>query len=87
MSAIRSKQTPSTTTMGSGEFLYQVEEDWGKLPDGWRYIEVAAVGVDSKDRVYVFNRSEHPMIVFDRDGSVSCSRGGKGCSPGPTGLP
>ncbi len=85
MSAIRSKQTPSTTTMGSGEFLYQVEEDWGKLPDGWRYIEVAAVGVDSKDWVYVFNRSEHPMIVFDRDGSFLQSWG-EGVFSRPHGL-
>ena len=30
--------------------------------------ECAAVGVDSKDQVYVFNRGEHPMIVFDKEG-------------------
>jgi DNA-binding beta-propeller fold protein YncE len=29
---------------------------------------VAGVATDSQDRVYVFNRGEHPVIVFDRDG-------------------
>ena len=45
-----------------------MDKDWGKLPDGWVLDDAAAVAVDSKDRVYVFNRGEHPMIVFDRDG-------------------
>jgi len=52
-----------------------VIDNWGKLPDGWHYGEVAAVGVDSKDNVYVFARSEHPMMVFDRDGNFLRSWG------------
>ena len=63
------------TIVGSGEYRYEVIENWGKLPDGWHYGEVAAVGVDSKDNVYVFARSEHPMIVFDRDGNFLRSWG------------
>ena len=61
--------------VGSGEHRYEVIENWGKLPDGWHYGEVAAVGVDSKDNVYVFARSEHPMMVFDRDGNFLRSWG------------
>ncbi len=57
-----------TITIGEAEYRYEVTENWGDLPDGWRYGEVAAVGVDSKDNVYVFNRGKHPMIVFDRTG-------------------
>ena len=49
--------------------------NWGKLPDGWRYVEVAGVAVDSKDRVYCFTRGEHPVIVFDRDGTFLRSWG------------
>ena len=37
--------------------------------------DVAAVAVDSKDRVYVFNRGEHPMMVFDREGNFLASWG------------
>ena len=61
--------------MGQGDFVYEVAEGWGNLPEGWGYKEVAAVGVDSKGQVYAFNRGEHPMIVFDRDGEFLSSWG------------
>lgn len=64
-----------STTMGSGQFLYEVAEGWGKLPEGWSYREVAAVGIDQQDRVYVFNRGSHPIIVFDREGNFLRSWG------------
>jgi len=63
------------TILKSGDYAYEVVLDWAKLPDGWSFHEVADVAVDSKDRVYVFNRGEHPMIVFDRDGSFLSSWG------------
>jgi DNA-binding beta-propeller fold protein YncE len=63
------------TILGSGEFRYEVIENWARLPDGWLFKDVAAVAVDHKDRVYVFNRGEHPMIVFDRDGNFLRSWG------------
>jgi hypothetical protein len=55
--------------LGTGEHRYRVVENFAKLPDGWSLTDVAAVAVDSKDRVYVFNRGEHPMIVLDREGN------------------
>ena len=55
--------------LGDGDYRYRVAEDWAKLPDGWEFRDVAGVAVDSKDQVYVFNRSEHPMMVFDREGN------------------
>src|SRR6202158_1822054 len=54
--------------VGSGKFKYRVDADWAKLPEGWSFKEVGGVGVDSRDNVYVFNRGEHPMVVFDRVG-------------------
>src|SRR2546426_11100070 len=47
---------------------YRPVEGWGRLPEGWSFVEATSVGVDAKDNVYVFNRGEHPVIVFDRDG-------------------
>ena len=38
---------------------------------GW----VPAVAFDSADRVYVYSRSERPMIVFDREGHIVASWG------------
>jgi DNA-binding beta-propeller fold protein YncE len=61
--------------LGSGEHRYRVVENWAKLPDGWSFKDVAAVGVDSNDQVYVFNRGEHPVIVFDREGKFLRSWG------------
>jgi NHL repeat len=61
--------------VGSGDYAYRVEEDWARLPTGWEFGDVGAVGVDRQDRVYVFNRGEHPMCVFDRDGNFLKSWG------------
>src|SRR4029078_4037799 len=47
--------------LGSGEHRYRVVENWAKLPEGWEFRDVAAVAVDSKDRVYAFNRREDPI--------------------------
>jgi len=64
-----------TVILGSGDYRYRVEEGWGKLPDDWSFHEVGAVGVDRNDNVYVFNRGEHPMMVFDREGNFLRSWG------------
>ncbi len=56
---------------------YSADNRWAKLPGGWSWSEATAVAVDSRDRVHVFNRGSHPVIVFDRDGNVlsSCGEG------------
>ena len=61
--------------LGSGEHRYRVVENWAKLPDGWNLTDVASVAVDSKDRIYVFNRGAHPMVVLDREGNFITSWG------------
>jgi DNA-binding beta-propeller fold protein YncE len=58
-----------------GKLVYDVVEGWGKLPEGWIYTQVAGVSVDSKDRVYVLNRGEHPIIVYAKDGTFIGSWG------------
>ncbi len=65
----------STVKLGRGRFTYSVEENWEKLPPGFSWTDAAAVAVDSNDRVYVFNRGEHPMIVFDSEGNFLKSWG------------
>ena len=65
----------STVMLGSGHFTYGVTVGWEKLPPGYRWREVAGVVTDSKDNVYVFNRGDHPMIVFDRGGNFIKSWG------------
>jgi DNA-binding beta-propeller fold protein YncE len=61
--------------VGSGEHTYEVQDNWGRLPDGWSYLEVSGVAVDRRDRLYVFSRGKHPVIVLDRDGAFLGSWG------------
>lgn len=52
-----------------GGFKFEVVEGWGKLPQGLRLgADIPGVATDAQDRVYVFNRSEHPVVVFESDG-------------------
>jgi DNA-binding beta-propeller fold protein YncE len=65
----------TTATVGSGTHVYDVQEDWGKLPAGW-VMPAAAVAVDTQDRVFCFNRDpDHPIVVFDREGNYLFSWG------------
>src|SRR4026208_2411652 len=57
-----------SVVLGTGEYCYEVIENWGSLPNEWNFHEVAAVAVDQKDQVYCFTRGKHPVIVFDRGG-------------------
>jgi len=74
-----------TVKLGNGDWAYEPVEGWAKLPPGWSFKEIGAVGTDRQDNVYVFNRGEHPMIVFDRDGNFLKSWG-EGVFPRAHGL-
>jgi DNA-binding beta-propeller fold protein YncE len=65
----------ATRTFGSGKFKYQVVDNWAKRPKCWPFTDVAGVGVDSKDNVYLLTRGPHPIMVFDRDGNFIRSWG------------
>ena len=75
--------------VGYGDYVYEHVPGWGKLPDGWEWNHAVGVGVDAQDRVFVYNRSDHPMIVLDKDGNVLDNWGegqfGIGAPPGRPG--
>src|ERR1051325_5950090 len=71
----QNRETLMAAIVGNGEYRYRIIENWAKLPDGWSFKEVAAVGVDRNDNVYVFGRGEHPMMIFDREGNFLRSWG------------
>lgn len=58
---------------------------WPRLPPGVEWTEVAAVAADSNDRIYLFHRSEPPVLVFDVDGNFLRSWG-EGLFTRPHGL-
>ncbi len=79
--------------VGTGKYRYERVEGWPKMPEYFSVAEttpgiapgVAGIATDSQDRVFVFNRSQHPVIIFDRDGNfVSCW--GEGHFPGAHGI-
>jgi hypothetical protein len=72
-------------TIGPHKLEYEVIEGWEHMPEGWSFVEVAGVACDSQDRVYVFNRGAHPMIVFDKDGRF-LSAWGEGEFVNPHGI-
>jgi DNA-binding beta-propeller fold protein YncE len=47
---------------------FEVVDAWEQLPAGYSHPDVADVAVDSTGRVYLFCRSEHPVLVYERDG-------------------
>ena len=54
---------------GEGDYIYELDEGWGQLPAGYEFNQVAGVAVDADDNVYLFNRSDHQLMVFHRGGS------------------
>ena len=72
------------TTAGTGKYTYELVEGWGRLPEGWVLGQTAIV-TDSQDRVYLFNRSDHPLVVMDRDGNFLTSWG-EGTLPDAHGM-
>ncbi len=56
--------------LGGGEWIFEVQENWATIPDEIVLGDCAAVGVDSHDNVYAFNRGDHPIAVFDKDGNL-----------------
>lgn len=60
---------------GSGEYTYERVDGWAKLPEGWSFVDVGGISIDSDDRIYVLNRSPHPVIVLDRNGNLLGSWG------------
>src|SRR5256714_13864241 len=54
---------------------YEAVANWERLPAGYTHPDVAAVAVNSKGRVYLFCRSEHPVMIYERDGRFVSSWG------------
>jgi DNA-binding beta-propeller fold protein YncE len=66
-------------------FSYDVDANWEQLPAGIEHKDVSAVGVDSRDRVYLLTRFDSNVLVYGRDGSFITAWGGE-VFTGPHGL-
>ena len=61
--------------VGTGAYTYELIRDWPKMPKGESLGVVSRVATDSQDRVYVFQRKDPPIVVFDREGNYLGSWG------------
>src|ERR1700691_4119475 len=67
--------TTAMTQVGTGTHTYELIRDFLKLPNGESLGLVSRVATDSDDRVYVFQRKNPPVVVFDRDGNYLAAWG------------
>lgn len=60
---------------GDGKDIYQVVANWPRLPDDIKIGGATGVATDAADRVYVFHRGKHPIVVLDAAGGYLRSWG------------
>jgi DNA-binding beta-propeller fold protein YncE len=60
---------------GAGKYQYELVDGWAKLPEGESFFDIGGITIDSQDRLYIFNRSKRPMMVFDSEGNFLTSWG------------
>lgn len=61
--------------VGSDGYTYELVEDFAKLPEGETFGLISRLTTDSRDRLYVFQRKDPAVLVFDRDGKFLHSWG------------
>lgn len=54
--------------VGSPPFRYRALPTWEQRPPGCVWSEVPGLAVDAQDRVYLFSRDKHRVLVFDSAG-------------------
>ena len=61
--------------LGTGDHIYEVVHPFGSLPAGITMGNTSHVATDSRDRVYVYQRQDPPVLVFNGDGNFLTSWG------------
>ena len=61
-----------------GDRRYHVERPWGELPSDMEFGPISQLALDSAGRVYVFQRAEPPVLVFEPSGKFRAAWG-RGC--------
>jgi DNA-binding beta-propeller fold protein YncE len=54
----------------AGKHRYELVDGWAKLPEGWSFRDVGGISTDAQDKVYILNRSDYPIMIFDREGNL-----------------
>ena len=73
------------TIVGSGDYRYR-PVTWPKMPKYWSFAIASDAAVNSADEVYVFSRGDHPLTIWNPDGSFVSSWGEGTFSSSPHGI-
>ena len=74
-STTKATKASRKTIVGTGDYRYELDDSWPKLPMAWELTLCSDVAVDSKDKVWVFSRGKHPVSIWTRDGALVGSWG------------
>src|SRR6202162_967495 len=66
-SGISFREETAMAQIGTGKYTYEVIHDFFKLPAGQSFGIISRVAADAQDRIYVFQRKDPPVVVFDRE--------------------
>ena len=58
-----------------GDHHYHIERHWGQLPATFKFNLISQLAIDSKDFVYVIQRSDPPVVVFQPTGRLHSTWG------------
>jgi streptogramin lyase len=59
----------------SAGYQFAAQPDWSRLPNEIELGDVAGIAIDKQDRVYLFNRGAHPVVVLSKSGEYLNSWG------------
>ena len=72
--------------VGSGDFRYEREPSWPRMPRYWSFGAASDGAVNSRDEVHIFSRGDHPLTIWDTDGNFISSWGEGTFSANPHGI-
>jgi len=74
------------TTVGEGDYAYEVVPTWPNVPKYWTLGMASDGAVNSKDEVHIFSRGLHPLTIWTTDGDFISSWGEGHFSANPHGI-
>ena len=51
-------------TFGSGDYTYEVDKNWGQLPEGHEFNQVAGVAIDKNDNAVSYTHLTLPTTPY-----------------------
>jgi hypothetical protein len=79
------QQTESSPVLGQGDWEYRPVPNWAQIPADIDFVEAIGVAVGNNERVFVFNRGNPAVLVFEPDGQF-VDAWGENCFLRPHGM-